>query len=335
METGIVPVEASEVAQVVLGPETGLVAVRSGGSDRHPAAVYLAGLAPGSRRSMRQALDVVAGVLTGGRLDAESLEWAAVRYQHVAAVRSHLAERYSAASVNKILCAVRGVLRECFRLGLLDAAEYQRAREVPSVRGVAVPAGRALSTRELQRLFQECAKDAGPAGARDAALLAVLYGAGLRRSEAVALEVTDYAPDSGALTVRSGKGNKARIAYASGGTRRALAAWLKVRGSGAGPLFVPISRAGGVDLRRMTDQALYKILLKRAAGSGVSRFSPHDLRRTFVGDLLDAGADISAVQQLAGHASVTTTARYDRRGERAKQAAAELLAVPFVEAGGA
>jgi integrase len=79
----------------------------------------------------------------------------------------------------------------------------------------------------------------------------------------------------------------------------------------------------------MSDKALYLAIQKRASAARVSAFSPHDFRRTFVGDLLDSGADLATAQQLAGHASPTTTARYGRRGERTKREAAGRLAVPF------
>ena len=142
-------------------------------------------------------------------------------------------------------------------------------------------------------------------------MLALLYGCGLRRSEAVALLLDDYR--EGAVTVRSGKG---RIVYAPAGGREAIEAWIARRGSWPGSLLCPVAKGGKI-------QRLWWL----AERLRMPRFSPHDLRRSFVGELLDAGADISSVQQLAGHSSVTTQ-RYDRRPEEAKRKAAELLQVP-------
>src|SRR5436309_1914486 len=148
-----------------------LVAREACPADGHAAAIYLAGLAPGSRRTMRQALDVIAGLLTGGRADAETLDWSALRYQHTQAVRASLAERYRPATANKILAALRGVLREVWRLGYTTAEDYHRAADLPAVRGTTLPRGRALEHGELRPLFRGIAKDERPAvRARDAAL---------------------------------------------------------------------------------------------------------------------------------------------------------------------
>lgn len=298
-------------------------------ADQHPAAVYLGRLGKRSRRVMRNALDVIATAASGGRCDADTLPWAALRYQHTAAIRAALAERYSPASANRMLAALRGVLKEAWKLGHMSAEDYHRAAELEPIKGETLPAGREVSDGELRALFGACANDSTPAGARDAALLTVLYGAGLRRSEAIALDLGDYNAETGELRIRHGKGNKARLAYATNGGRDALELWLQYRGPTPGALLQPVNRGGKVQRRELSDNAVSNALRKRAEQAGVSKFSPHDLRRSFISHMLDAGADISTVQQLAGHANVTTTQRYDRRGEVVKRKAAELIHVPF------
>ncbi len=95
-------------------------------------------------------------------------------------------------------------------------------------------------------------------------------------------------------------------------------------------LLHPVNKGDRILPRRLTDQAVLGIVQRRGAEAGVAHFSPHDLRRTFVSDLLDAGADISTAKKLAEHSSETTTGRYDRRGEEAKRKAARLLHIPYV-----
>ena len=103
-----------------------------------------------------------------------------------------------------------------------------------------------------------------------------------------------------------------------------------MRGTEPGPLFVPVDKAGRIALRRLTAESVFDRLQALAKRAGVQRFSPHDMRRSFISDLLDNGADLAVVQAMAGHANPATTAQYDRRGERAKQRAAGLLLVPYV-----
>jgi site-specific recombinase XerD len=296
-------------------------------TDQRPALVYLASLSAGSRRTMRASLNIIADLLQHDA-DALTINWAAVRFQHVAAVRSVLIERYSAASANKMLAALRGVLKAAWRLDQMTADDYTRAVDVDRVTGSTLPRGRALTAGEINGLIDACQNDPTPAGARDGAIIALLRAGGLRRAEICDLAMADYNADAGTLVIH-GKGNKEREIPVHNGSADALADWLMIRGNDAGPIFTPINKGGKVIIRHMHSEAIFNLLSKRAADAGIKNLSPHDFRRTFVSDLLDAGADISTVQKLAGHANVTTTARYDRRGEVAKRKAVDLLHVPY------
>lgn len=290
---------------------------------KNPAAVYLAALAPSGRRTMAQALEVVVELLGGG--DLRTFPWPSLRYEHAQAVRRVLIERYAPATANKVLSALRGVAREAWRLGLIDAETHARIRDVPGVRGSRLPAGREVPIRELAKLFRACA-EAGASGVRDAAALALLYGCGLRRSEAVSVDVAAF---DGATVRVLGKGNKERQVPVPVPAIAALRAWLELRGASPGPMLAPV-RGRTVTVRPMSAQAVMTAILRRAADAGVAHLSPHDLRRSYVTGLLRAGADLSTVQRLAGHASVTTTTRYDRRGDDEKAKAVQLLHVPYV-----
>lgn len=138
----------------------------------------------------------------------------------------------------------------------------------------------------------------------------------------------DFAPDTGALEIRQGKGMKDRIAYLPKLASAAVNDWLEVRGLEPGALLCPVHHHT-IIIRHLSDQSVLSILRKRQKAAGVAPFSPHDFRRTFISDLLDAGADIVTVQKLAGHADTATTAKYDRRGEATKRRAVDLLDMPY------
>jgi site-specific recombinase XerD len=241
----------------------------------------------------------------------------------------------------------------------MTAEEYNRAIELEPVVGETLPAGQELSADEILALMTTCQQDPNTnAGTRDAAIIGLMYAAGLRRDEVVRLDVDMYDPRTGKLLL-TGRRNKQRTAYITNGAADALNDWLTIRGTQPGPLFVevnkggkilieresmvvkPFRKIGGVDVPNkkagqtiyrggaLTSQAIYNMLAKRAREAGIKSLSPHDVRRTFISHLLDAGADIVTVSKMAGHANIQTTARYDRRPEEVKRKAAELLHVPY------
>jgi integrase len=306
-----------------------LIMTQSPPLDGCPAAVYLAQLKQSSRRPQKQALDLVASLLSGGNADCLTLNWAAIRYQHTAAVRSSLLDNYAPATANRILSALRGVLEQAWLLGQMSAEHYHRAARLSPVIGETLPAGRELSQEEILAIVQDCLEDLRVIGMRDVAVITIMLGAGLRREEVTTLNFEDFDSEDSKLIVR-GKRSKQRTAYIVGGALAALQDWLKLRGDDPGPLFLSVNRGGKLNhMRKLTPQAIYHLLQTRAKQAGVKPFTPHDLRRTFISKLLDAGVDIAIVAKMAGHSNIQTTARYDRRPEEAKQRAAKLLQIPY------
>jgi len=294
----------------------------------HPVAVYLASKTQASKSSLLGALRYAFGTVG---LDYASLAtWQALDYSTLSALQARLLETQKAPSTIKhALFAIRGVLKVAQRLGHISKAQLESALAVEMIKSSSnILAGRQVALQEASKLGHILASDTSSAGIRDRALLAVLWGAGLRRAELVALQRSSVDLGQASLKVY-GKGRKAREVFLGAGALEALSAWLVIRGDEQGALFGAISKSGKISLEHMSAQAVYTILEKRRKQAELERFSPHDLRRTYASSLLDAGIDISTVAELLGHASVTTTARYDRRGAERKRRASSMLASPF------
>lgn len=217
----------------------------------------------------------------------------------------------SAGSAARALVAVRGLHRFALREGL---AQDDPAHDVkPPTPPRRLP--KAISLDEVERLLAAAAgpsdDEAGAArGLRDRALLELLYGSGARISEAVGLDVDDLDPREGFARV-AGKGGKARIVPIGDYARRAVDAYLVrarpelARMGRSGPALFLNARGG-----RLSRQGAWMVLRAAADRAGLSEVSPHTLRHSFATHLLDGGADVRVVQELLGHASVTTTQVY-------------------------
>ena len=192
------------------------------------------------------------------------VSWAEVRYQHVQALRALLIDSGAKpATINHVLAAVRGAMREAWRIGLIDAETLALAVDAGNVTASTLPSGRHVAVGEIRRLVETCGDS--PIGARDAAMLAPLYGCGIRRSEAVAVALEDY--NEGAVTVLTAKGRKERIVYCPANGREAVDDWPVRRGSCTGALLCPVTKGGRVRQRGMAAQALMlriRVLAERA-----------------------------------------------------------------------
>jgi integrase/recombinase XerC len=237
------------------------------------------------------------------------LEKIAARDVDALAVRSYIAalraDGLAKASIGRHLSALRTFFAFLKREGGADA---NPAKAIATPRKEhALP--RTLSVTEAGAVVEARGRE-GTLGARDRALLELLYATGLRVSELVGLRLEDI--DLSARQVRTvGKGRKERIVPFGRAAGDALKAWLRERTA----LRPAVKDADFVFLNahagRLTDRSVRRILDRAMLGADVSRHaSPHALRHSFATHLLAAGADLRSIQELLGHASLSTTQRY-------------------------
>jgi integrase/recombinase XerD len=216
----------------------------------------------------------------------------------------------ASSSVARMLVALRSFHRFLRREGHLEVDPTAKVG-VPK-RPRSLP--KAIPLEDIERLIEAPAPD-DLLGRRDRAMLETLYGAGLRISELVALDVDDVDLDKGSVLVRAGKGEKSRLVPVGRAARAAVEAYLtqsrpvlvaRSAGRSAGGAIFLNARGG-----RLSRQGCWKILRAHAAASGLEgKVSPHTLRHSFATHMLDGGADIRVVQELLGHASLATTQVY-------------------------
>lgn len=203
--------------------------------------------------------------------------------------------RLSFTTANKYRAALRGVLGECFQLNLMSGDDYHRAITIPTFRGEADPED-AESKQRKSRRCSRSVRDPDHSAAGDQAMVAVLYSTGVRQSELSAFNVEDYNTKKHTLKVRRGKGNVGRTVYVVGGAIEALERSIAVRNEAIGleqkkphPLFVTIRKGGHITTRRLMPGGVRDALVERVKAAVTDPLAPHDFRRTFISDLLEAG----------------------------------------------
>jgi integrase/recombinase XerD len=297
-----------------------------------PVYVFLASKRGSTAKTYFYDLNAVARKL--GALDAYSFPWQKLRFQDIVMIRGWLLQEFSSDYAFTVMSAIRGLLETCNDMELLPADQYVKMAKACKVKRDEKPkqaAGRMLKPEEITSLLKTCLVGPRNRAIRDSAIIMLLVGCGLRRDEITKLEYKEYNQETGQLLVH-GKGRKTRTNYLTNGIKTAMEAWLKIRGDQDGPLFTVIVRSDVILNRQMEKMSIWLMLKERANNAGIPYFVPHDLRRTFISNMLPL-ADLATVANLVGHASPDVTAGYDRRGEERKIEASKLLHIPFEERG--
>ena len=276
-----------------------------------------------SRKTMVYCLNIAMSALN---TTVEEFNWGGLKDSLVAAIVTRLTQDYAPASVNIILVALKAVARRLWAHDVISTRDYELIKKVKGARGSRVHKGRALNEAELNELFEELDSYASSKAIRDRAIISCLLGCGLRRAEIAELQFDNVHlnEDDPYLTI-IGKGNKERKCYIPDETVERLKEWFFIRKDTPGACFSLVDKHDNVLEKKLTPYRIYRITQDWANKINMKRWTPHDLRRTYASNLLGMGVDINTVKNMMGHASITTTQIYDRRGDDSMRKAVHLM----------
>jgi len=297
-------------------------------SIRNPLTLYLTRLAPSSQLTMRYVLQDAADRLGLDEVNLEDIDWHLLQPEQVIALVAALREDGYAPNTSSLYVnAVRGVMNEAWRMSLISQEHLLKMRSVKAASGTRLGQGRNLRRTLIREMMEVCAADPRPQGLRDAAVIGLLYGSGMRKSESVNLDLAQIDFEQRSLRV-IGKGNKELVKYAPDWAFAKLQAWLEFRRGQLKEgeeddtfLFNRIRRGSHITRERITKHAIYYIARQRGDQVGV-KIMPHDFRRSFITRVIEEH-DLSIAQKLAHHTNIQTTASYDVRDDNERRRAVD------------
>lgn len=309
-------------------PVTPLVNVSPLNDVQAPVVLYLERLAPSSRQTMRYVLQDAADRLGAEDVTIDEFPWHQLQPGHITALVAALrADGYAPNTSSLYVNAIRGVMNQAWQQSLITQDHLLKIRAVKAGGGTRLSKGRNLRRTLIRELMDVCAADPRPQGLRDAAIIAILYGSGMRKSESVNLELSQINVAERSLQVM-GKGNKELIKFAPAWAFEKLEAWLAFRRAHLPEgvddddfLFNRIRRGSHITRERITKHAIYYIAKQRGKQVGVN-IMPHDFRRSFITRVIEE-YDVSIAQKLAHHANIATTVSYDMRDDNERRNATD------------
>lgn len=282
---------------------------------------FLAGFAPNSRITMRYALRRIAddlGISGSSSVKVDHIPWHTVTAAGMSELLFIWRDQLDTSTIRLYMHALRGVARACFIRGMMPSDQFALLGQVKLPRGRnKAGRGRAVEQTYKATLLRDCMEDERVQGVRDAAIIALFFGSGIRRAEAANLMDENLDLDEGELGVKV-KGGDYSVRYIAAWALPYLRAWRDVRRANdlhRGPYLCRIWKGGKLANTALKGRSLFYLLEYRSKRAGLPFLvRPHDARRTVGTEMLTNHGELIA-QKVLGHADLSTTRIYDKRSD--------------------